>query len=156
MFCQYCGTESTQGLNYCKRCGANLAPLAQEARPAPVQPGTAWAAGLTTLGVVVIGLGFIFPVTTELTAHGMNSTAVASIAFFIALTVFGCAALLLRFWSLLLGVGGRRAAARSLPGRASAAATAELGPSRFDALNPAAAQSVTEQTTRTLEHARKK
>lgn len=27
MFCPSCGTETTTGLNYCNRCGANLAPL---------------------------------------------------------------------------------------------------------------------------------
>ena len=48
MFCPYCGTESTQGLNYCKRCGANLgAGLqagGQEASPA-ISNGAAWACG---------------------------------------------------------------------------------------------------------------
>lgn len=27
MYCPSCGTETTTGLNYCNRCGANLAPL---------------------------------------------------------------------------------------------------------------------------------
>jgi hypothetical protein len=27
MFCPYCATETTQGLNYCNRCGGNLAPV---------------------------------------------------------------------------------------------------------------------------------
>ncbi|HEX8355529.1 MAG TPA: hypothetical protein VF611_21665, partial [Pyrinomonadaceae bacterium] len=75
MFCPYCGTESTQGLNYCKRCGGNLAPLAQggaqETRPAVVAPGAAWAAGLTTAALVVMGLALIFPIATELASHGM-------------------------------------------------------------------------------------
>ena len=38
MFCPFCGTESTQGLNYCNRCGGNLGALlqggAREERPA--------------------------------------------------------------------------------------------------------------------------
>ncbi|HVF43363.1 MAG TPA: zinc ribbon domain-containing protein, partial [Pyrinomonadaceae bacterium] len=112
MFCPYCGTESTQGLKYCNRCGANLGALsqggAQETRPA-VSNGAAWAAGISTMAVVVIGLGIIFPITTELTAKGMNPGTVAAIALVIALAVLGCAAMLLRFWSLLLGV--RRPAA---------------------------------------------
>jgi hypothetical protein len=157
MFCPYCGTESTQGLNYCKRCGANLGANlqagAQEARPA-VSNGAAWAAGISTAAVVTIGLGMIFPITTELTAHGMNPGTVAAIALVIALAVFGCAAMLLRFWSSLLGV--RRPAARPALIPPAVAPTGELGASRFDALNPQSASSITEQTTRTLEHVEKK
>ena len=161
MFCPYCGTESTQGLNYCKRCGGNLAPLAQgsaqETRPAVVSPGAAWAAGLSTAGVIVIGLGMIFPITTELAARGIGAVAVVWIALFVAFTVLSCTALLLRFWSLLLGVGGagRTANKPALPDPKSTD-TRELGAQRFDALNPASVPSVTEQTTRTLEHAQKK
>ena len=158
MFCPYCATETTQGLNYCNRCGGNLAPLAQagaqESRPAVVSPGAAWAAGLTTTAVVVIGLGMIFPIVTELTARGMHPTAVVFISLFVATAVFGCAALLLRFWSLLFGVGGARHAAPALPGP-KAQDTRGLDASRFDSLNPAPVPSVTEQTTRTLEHAQK-
>jgi hypothetical protein len=155
MFCPYCGTESTQGLNYCKRCGGNLAPLAQgaaqESRPAVVTPGAAWAAGLSTTAIVVIGLGMIFPITTELAARGIGATAVVWIALFVALAVVGCAAMLLRFWSLLFGVGGGRAAA-ALPEH-KANDTRGLGAPRFDSLNTA--PSVTEQTTRTLEHVKR-
>ena len=156
MFCPYCGTESTQGLNYCKRCGSNLGALsqpgAQDVRPA-VSNGAAWAAGISTTAVVVIGLGIIFPITTELTAKGMAPSPVTAIALFIALAVLGCVAMLLRFWSQLLGVG-RAAAPRTLQPPA-VAPTGELGASRFDALNPQPAPSITEQTTRTLEHSKK-
>ena len=161
MFCPYCGTESTQGLNYCKRCGGNLAPLAQTGaqgtHPAVVAPGSAWAAGLTTAAVVIIGVGMIFPITSELTLRGMHPTAVVFIALLVALTVFGCAAMLLRFWSLLFGVSpaSRAANTHALPDPKSTD-TRELGDQRFDALNPASIPSVTEQTTRTLEHAQTK
>ena len=157
MFCPYCGTESTQGLNYCKRCGSNLGALsqpgAQNARP-QVSNGAAWAAGISTAAVVVIGLGMIFPITTELTAKGMNPGTVGAIALVIALAVFGCVAMLLRFWSQILGVG-RTPAPKTLQPPA-AAQTAELGASRFEALNPQPAPSITEQTTRTLEQVKKK
>ena len=159
MFCPYCGTESTPGLNYCKRCGGNLAPLmqgpAQETRPAVVSPGAAWAAGLTTAAVVIMGVGLIFPITSELASRGMTPKAVVAIALFVALTVLGCTAMLLRFWSLLFGVagGGRAADKRALPDPKSTD-TRELGAQRFDALNPASIPSITEQTTRTLENAK--
>jgi hypothetical protein len=159
MFCPYCGTESTQGLNYCKRCGGNLAPLAQtpaqDARPVvAVQPGIAWAAGLTTTTVIVIGLGMIFPITSELAIRGVGGTALVWIALSVALAVFGCAAMLLRFWSLLLGVSGGRPTRAQLP-PTKTADTSELGASRFDSLHAAPVPSITEQTTRTLEHAKK-
>jgi hypothetical protein len=161
MFCPYCGTESAQGLKYCNRCGGNLMPLAQagaqEVRPAPVSNGAVWAAGLSTMSVVVIGLGMIFPIVTELTAHGMAPTAVVAIALFVALAVVGCAAMLLRFWSLLLGVGAthHNAPAASLL-QPKAQDTRGLDAPHFDSLNPASVPSVTEQTTRTLEHAPKR
>lgn len=157
MFCPYCGTESTQGLNYCNRCGGNLAPLARdgarETRPA-VSTGAAWAAGLTTSAVAIVGLGILIPITVDLTIRGMPPKAVVAIALFVALAVLGCTWMLLRFWSMLLGVGGpAQADARRTPALADAKATGprELGTARFDALNSAPAHSVTEQTTRTLE-----
>jgi hypothetical protein len=158
MFCPYCATETTQGLNYCNRCGGSLAPLTapQETRVI-VAPGAAWAAGLTTAAVVVIGMGMIFPIATELTAKGMAATAVVAIALLVALGVVGCAAMLLRFWSSLLGVGGARppAPAAALP-PPKAQDTRGLDAPHLDSLNPAPAHSVTEQTTRTLERVKRK
>ena len=161
MFCPYCAAETTQGLNYCNRCGGNLAPLTQPAQESRVivAPGAAWAAGLTTTAVIVIGLGMIFPITSELTIRGMAPTAVVFIALSVALAVVGCAAMLLRFWSMLLGVGGARhrqsPSAAALP-QPKAQDTRGLDAPRFDSLNPAPVPSVTEQTTRTLEHAPKR
>lgn len=161
MFCPYCGTETTQGLNYCNRCGGNLAPLtqpaAQESRVV-VASGAAWAAGLTTAGVVIMGLGLIFAIASELTVKGMSPKAVVAIVLFGALTVVGCVAMLLRFWSTLLGGAARRQqppAPAALPAHRSQD-TRDLDAARFDSLNPAPAHSVTEQTTRTLEPARKR
>ncbi|MBV9923432.1 MAG: hypothetical protein JOZ96_00220 [Acidobacteria bacterium] len=159
MFCPYCGTETTQGLNYCNRCGGNLAPLTQGPQETRiiVAPGAAWAAGLTTGAVVVIGLWMIFPIATELAAKGMAPTAVVAIALFIALAVVGCAAMLLRFWSTLLGVGAARQQthAASLP-RPKAQDTRGLDAPRQDSLNPVPAHSITEQTTRTLDRVERK
>ena len=157
MFCPYCATETTQGLNYCNRCGGNLAPLtqgpSQETRVV-VASGAAWAAGLSTAAVVIIGLGMIFPIATELTAKGMGPLAVVAIALLVALGVVGCAAMLLRFWSLLFGIGSQSTnaptAAAALP-QPRAQNTRGLDAPRFDSLNPAPAPSITEQTTRTLE-----
>jgi hypothetical protein len=160
MFCPYCATETTQGLNYCNRCGGNLAPLTQA--PAPesrtvVAGGAAWAAGLTTSAVIIIGLGMLFPITSELTIRGMAPGVVVAIALLVALAVVGCAAMLLRFWSTLFGLGAARREApapAALP-QPKAQDTRGLDAPRFDSLNPAPAHSVTEQTTRTLERVKK-
>ena len=155
MFCPYCATETTQGLNYCNRCGGNLAPLTQpqtQETRVIVAPGAAWAAGLTTAAVIIIGLGMIMPITGELTIRGMAPAAVIAIALLVALAVIGCAAMLLRFWSTLLGAAAsaRKDAPAALP-QQKAQDTRGLDAPRFDSLNPAPAHSVTEQTTRTLE-----
>lgn len=160
MFCPYCASETTQGLNYCNRCGGNLAPLTQ----APVQEtrvvvagGAAWAAGLTTSAVVIMGLGIIFPITSELTSRHMDTTAIVFIALSVALAVVGCVAMLLRFWSLLFGIGsarGETSSAAALP-QPRAQDTRGLDAPRLDSLNPAPAHSITEQTTRTLERVKK-
>ena len=68
MYCPHCGTESTQGLNYCKRCGGSLNVLApgaaQESQPA-VSTGKVWAVGTTTLLLIVLGLGVMFAALGE-------------------------------------------------------------------------------------------
>ncbi|HEX8558978.1 MAG TPA: hypothetical protein VF668_12795 [Pyrinomonadaceae bacterium] len=151
-------------MNYCNRCGGNLAPLtqfpAQESR-AVVAPGAAWAAGLTTAAVIVIGLGLIFPITSELATRHVAMEALIAISLVLALAVVGCAAMLLRFWTLVLGVGGARrvggaAAPSALPAPQAGETARELGGARPDALHPAPAHSVADQTTRTLEHVPKK
>jgi hypothetical protein len=61
MYCPVCGAESTQGLNYCKRCGAGLSastpPFEQKAPPAKL------ASLLVPVALVCIG-GFIALFTT--------------------------------------------------------------------------------------------
>ena len=153
MYCQHCGTESTQGLNYCNRCGGNLGAFTtnavQEMRPA-VSTGTAWAAGLTTAALVLIGLGILLGTLTEL-ARALPDKAIIFIMAFGSLTVLASAALLMRFWMHLL-VGRKQSGLASLIA-ARRAANGELGPARIGALPdtpPAPVSSVTEHTTRTL------
>jgi hypothetical protein len=155
MYCPHCGTESTQGLNYCNRCGGNLGALAtnaaQESRPA-ISTGTAWAVGLTTAALVLIGLGILLGTLTDL-AHVLPSDAIAFIMVCGSLTVLASAALLMRFWMRLL-VGRKQSGLASLIA-ARRAAKGELGPARMSALPDPPFSSVTEHTTRTLEHVKK-
>src|SRR5262245_25534122 len=61
MYCPVCGAESTQGLNYCKRCGAGLS-----ASTPPIEPRGSFGkmmGMLLPLAVVSLG-GFIALFTT--------------------------------------------------------------------------------------------
>ena len=159
MFCPNCGAESTQGLNYCKRCGGSLGATAQagaaEGRPGPAV-GTSWAVAVTMLLLVVMGLGILLGMIRDLVHTGLPVEAVVLIMICGSLTLLGSVFMLTRFWSRLLGVGAPPAAApAALAGRTSH--TNELAPpTHAGALPDAPAHSVTEQTTRTLEHAHKK
>ena len=153
MFCSYCGTESTQGLNYCNRCGNSLSAPAQtgvqDARPA-VSASTAWAVGVTMMLLVIIGLGILLGALTDI-AYKISADAVAAIMVCGSLTVLGSVLMLTRLWMRLLA-GTKRSTLASLIA-ARRAATGELGPARAGALTDATGapiSSITEHTTRTL------
>ena len=154
MFCPHCGSETAAELKYCKRCGGpNPWALAQtqEGRPATT-PGMVWAAGFSTAFVVVAGLAVVAAAIFEMSRSNVGPVALTWIAFFFALTLFGSVALLLRFWSYLLGAVPPRAAAH-LPPAARPADTSELGPQQQPgALPEPRFASVTEHTTRTFEN----
>ena len=152
MYCPNCGTESTQGLNYCNRCGNSLSAPAQDAekvRPA-VSASTAWAVGLTMGLPFLIGLGILFGSLTDL-AQKLSADVVAFIMVCGSFTILGSVLMLTRFWMRLL-TGPKRSTLASLIA-ARRAATGELGPARVGALHDAPIapiSSVTEHTTRTL------
>jgi len=162
MYCQHCGAESTQGLNYCNRCGGNLGALAQ------VQPrevahglttGTAWAAGVSLFLVVMAGVGATVSLVDSLARNGMRSEPLVAIMMCGSLTVIMSLFILTRFWMRMLSLGKpQRTEAPRL--YAPPVHTNELGPQpqHFAALHDAQIPipSVTEQTTRTLEHAKRK
>ena len=157
MFCPHCGTEQGRELNYCKRCGGHLNPLAlaaaHEARPV-LTTGMAWAVGLSTLGVVAIGLGVLFAALSELAVRGLPPDVFKVLIVFVSLATVGSVALLTWFWSQLLLGTSRRAEALAPP--PAPADTSELHAARHAPLPAATAPpSVTEQTTRTLEQVRK-
>lgn len=161
MYCQHCGAESTQGLNYCNRCGGQIGALTQ---PAPrevsrqgLTTGTAWAAGVSLFLVVMAGLGATGSLIAALSRQGVRPEALVVIMLCGSLTILGSIFLLTRFWMRLLSQGKpERADASRL--YAPPTHTNELGPQHFAALHdaPIPVTSVTEHTTRTLEHAKRK
>lgn len=154
MFCPHCGTETAAELKYCKRCGGpNPWALAQthESRPAP-STGMVWAAGFSTAAVIIAGLAVVAVAIFEMSRANVGPVALIWIALFFTLTLFGSIALLLRFWSYLLGAMPRQAAPE-LPPASRPADTSDLAPQQQPgALPEPRFASVTEHTTRTFEN----
>jgi hypothetical protein len=98
MFCPTCGNEISVELKYCNRCGAHLMIGAQDySQPAtkPIRLSVpAIVLGLTVTG----GIGLIFGGATELAKMHLHPAAIAWIVIFSMSTLFGCTALMLRFW----------------------------------------------------------
>ena len=163
MYCPVCGSESTQGLNYCKRCGTNLTattnPIrATEAISSAKLTGAAWAVALATVAVALGGLGIVFNSAVGLLRPSPfgpqpisgTSTIVALMVAFGSATVFGTVALLILLFSRFLGAAQEsRGPARlaKQPPVAGEYKPAEIAPP------PSVVGSVTEQTTRNFDPA---
>ena len=159
MYCQHCGAESTQGLNYCNRCGGQIGALTQ-AQPREVghalRPGVAWAAGVSMFLVVMAGIGATVSLVESLARNGARPEPLVIIMMCGSLTVLGSLFILTRFWMRLLSLG-KSAHTDAPPLFQRAPHTNELGqPRPFASLHDAPAPSVTGHTTRTLEHAKRK
>lgn len=103
MYCPGCGNESTVEVKYCNRCGANLS-LTTGIPPAPMAPVK------LTLPTIVIGLtitgglGIIFGGATGLAQLDVHPAWITWMFLFSMATLFGCSAMLIRFWSKMLGL----------------------------------------------------
>ncbi|HEV8483392.1 MAG TPA: hypothetical protein VGV87_07580 [Blastocatellia bacterium] len=163
MYCPVCGAESTQGLNYCKRCGSNLAPPTNPIRSSENRPrvraaaGTAWAMALATVAVTLGGLGIVFsnalylvrPINPGTTGVSGAATIAGLMVMFGSATVFGTVALLIRLFSKLLGLGQQ---SHDSPLVHKQQNTGEHKPVQLPA-PPSVIPSVTEQTTRNFDPA---
>lgn len=104
MYCPVCGAESTQGLNYCKRCGATLSPIAGGAEP---RPALRSASLLPVALVSVVGLIGFFVTIVALANSKIDQEALIGVAAFGGATVFGVVGLLIWLLTQLSGVGLR-------------------------------------------------
>jgi hypothetical protein len=146
MYCPVCGAESTQGLNYCKRCGVNL--LSNTASQQP----SSWANSIKTLGlfmstalVAVVGLVGMFVTASELSEphRNMPPQFLTGILFVIGAAVLGIIWSLISLLTKLMGVPGHQV---------SRPMTGDVAPPQIAA--PSASMrvpSVTEHTTRNFE-----
>ena len=146
MYCPSCGSEITVELKYCNRCGANLS-LTTSVNAAPMTTPIKLTVPSIVLGLTITGgLGIIFGGATELAQMQVHPAAITWIVIFSMAMLFGCTALLLRFWTKMLSLNRetprqpnyeRPAVQRNVP-------LQQLPPR----LEPIA--SVTEHTTRTF------
>ena len=86
MYCSTCGADSIQGLQYCKRCGANLNPAASQASTGKPK-GLVWivAFGIAMMmGIPMGGIAVVFDRMRPLQENGfplwfMMALAIASL-----------------------------------------------------------------------------
>jgi hypothetical protein len=145
MYCPSCGNEITVELKYCNRCGANLswpAPVNQAPAPPVKLAVPSLVLGLT----VVIGLAIIFGGVTGFAERGVHPAALVWIVLLSTATLFGCVAMMIRFWTKLLSL--QREVSGTQPVRSTFAErppVQHLPPPRMEPVG-----SVTENTTRTF------
>jgi hypothetical protein len=145
MYCPTCGNETAVELKYCNRCGTNLMLPSGNIPPQAIRPvrliGPSVILGLT----ITVGLGIIFGGVTEFARMGLHPAAITWIVLFSMATLFGCTAMMIRFWSKMLTLQRQSSAppqnARPLVERG----VPQQLPPRFEPV-----PSVTEHTTRTF------
>lgn len=145
MYCQYCGNEITAELKFCNRCGAQLA-ITSENLPVQLAAPVRLTVPTIVLGLTIVGgLGIIFGGASELAQQHIHPAAITWIILFSMAMLFGCTALLLRFWSkLFLAQRQASPAPQTFRPPAPAFVPSQLPP-RFEPV-----PSVTEHTTRTF------
>ena len=140
MYCSTCGSLINTELNYCNRCGARVDRLAAREK-SPAAAYLSMATGFVGLG----GLGLTVGLIAILLKYGVVAEAVVMLALAFLLTVFGMTFMMLRQISQMSNAAP--------PTKEKAFETPQLNAPRTELLEEPRqpAQSVTENTTRTLE-----
>ncbi len=146
MYCPSCGSEITVELKYCNRCGANLS-LTSSGNPGPMATPIKLTIPTVVLGLTITGgLGIIFSGVTELAQMQLAPAAITWIVIFSMATLFGCTALLLRFWSKMFSLNREtHQPPRYVRPAMQMTVPQQQLPPRFEPI-----PSVTEHTTRTF------
>ena len=150
MYCPSCGTELTQGLVYCNRCGANLKPAATLASVPPAKlVGAAWAISVAIALITLGGFGMIFGLVMALITRGMSlSGGGMTMVVFSSLIILFIDWLLVRQLSRVLDVAQISGEGKP-PIKAADAVVLKIGAP----LEPLS--SVTDNTTRVLDPVRR-
>jgi hypothetical protein len=99
MFCSACGYENLQGVNFCKRCGANL-------NPTPSKSASPWIVLIFLAAIALITvIGFVGPMVmfSELSGKGVDEDPLIAMAFFFLTATTVIDWLLIRLLTRLLG-----------------------------------------------------
>jgi hypothetical protein len=147
MYCPTCGNEITVELKYCNRCGANLT-LPPSTLPLVATVPVSLTGPTIVIGLTITaGLAIILSTIARLAEMHVHPAALTWMVLFSMLTLFGCSAMLIRFWTKMVGVQ-RQPQAPPQNMSAFERATPQQLPPRFDPV-----PSVTEHTTRTFSSA---
>ena len=143
MYCPSCGVECTQGLKYCKRCGANLNASASHEEP---RINFSKVAGMfwPIAAVCIVGIIGLLITVTEMARMNFEPRFLLGIVAFIAAMIFGIVGLMI--WLLLRLTGIPHTGDQRPDDRIQK----EPGPLRLPEM-PFAVPSVTEHTTRNFE-----
>ena len=148
MYCPSCGSEISVELKYCNRCGANLSGI-PTSYPVPVVKPVRLTLPAIVLGLTVTGgIGIILSAATELAQRQLHPAALTWMVIFSMATLFGCTALILRFWLKVLSLNRE---SYELQNQHQARPPMQIPPPRQQfppRLEPI--PSVTEHTTRTF------
>jgi hypothetical protein len=146
MYCPSCGNDIAVELKYCNRCGANLSvPVAGSAQTVIAPPAKLTLPSIVMGLTIVCGLGIIFASASQFAMVGIHPFAIVWMVLFGAATLFGCTALMIRFWTKLLTL--QRETIQVPPARPSLVERQPVQqfPPRLEPV-----PSVTENTTRTF------
>ena len=157
MYCPHCGAESTPGLRYCKRCGANFAAQPGETTPGIIRNINAaiWPIALATVAITLGGLGIVISSAYDLVRPlfpgevpriGDPTPIAMTMIIFGALTILGVIALLFKLFTRMAGVSQPTNQPAPPP-----KSIASAPPSVQLPAPPSAMPSVTEHTTRNFE-----
>ena len=103
MYCPSCGSEIAVELKYCNRCGANLTLPAASTTTTMVAPRIRLGIPSIVLGLTITGgLGIIIAGALEFARIGVHPAAIVWMVFLSMATLFGCTALMIRFWTKLI------------------------------------------------------
>jgi hypothetical protein len=145
MYCQSCGNEIAVELKYCSRCGANLSTIGTVTQiQAP--PVKLVVPSIVLGATIIFSLGMIVTGATQLANAGLPPGPIMGMLFFCSATLFGCIALMIRFWTNLITLQRQTITTteQPRPSMAERPAAQQLPP-RLDPV-----PSVTEHTTRTF------
>jgi hypothetical protein len=148
MYCPNCGDQTTQGLKYCKRCGAGLS-----ASTTPIEPQASSGKAMGTMLFLVSLVSIAGFIALFSTVYNLGERSTFDARALIAITAFGGATVLgvigLLVWLLLRMTGYQP---RAHHDKADRPLARDYAPQQLPAL-PIAMPSVTENTTRNFDPA---